>query len=435
MPKKTTKKRIVLWVLLTVFLLLFAVIAIPIATLYVQYQNISYTPSVPVERPDTYVMPEYPEVIPGSEGITDIPEGPEIPDEIPSETDTGDGIPEESGTEPIEPDPDTEETTGPPPVEPSESTAPETLPPVIYTPPETDAPAEDTPASSGQSNSRPSTTPHYNHNNSFANTPKTISVYGRTPIYKVDRIDDNIINILVLGTDSRDVALDRGRSDTMLVVSYNQKTGEIKMVSLLRDMLVPIEGYDWNRLNTAYFFDGVGLSINTINQLFGLDIQHFVVVDLNGAKNFIDYLGGVELTLSESEAKYVGLPYSAEPMLLNGSQALNHMRNRTSDNDFGRTERQREVIVALFEMILTEKSLSEILDITQYAMGMVKTNISVPTLTSLATSIVGSAGKLSIHSQSLPYKDAYQFVWYKKMAVLSFDIQNTADRMHAFLYD
>ena len=53
MPKKTTKKRIVLWVLLTVFLLLFAVIAIPIATLYVQYQNISYTPSVPVERPET----------------------------------------------------------------------------------------------------------------------------------------------------------------------------------------------------------------------------------------------------------------------------------------------------------------------------------------------------------------------------------------------
>lgn len=427
MPKKTKKKRIFLWVLLIILVLLIVVIAVPIATLYAQYQSISYIPSVPVERPDSYVIPEYPEVIPGSEGITDFPEDPEVPVESPDETqgevDTVEATSEESNTELVEPETEMETKTETSEL-PAESSAPETLPSVTYSPPESETTQK--PAT---------TTPKYNHDNSFANTSKVINVYGRTPIYKVEKIDDDIINILVLGTDSRDVALDRGRSDTMIVVSYNQKTGEIKMVSLLRDLLVPIEGYDWNRINTAYFFDGVGLSINTVNQLFGLDIQHFVVVDLNGAKDFIDYVGGVELTLSESEAKYVGLPYSKESILLDGAAALNHMRNRKSDSDFGRTERQREVIVAVLNKILSEKSLTEILDITKYAMGMVKTNISATTLTSLATSIVGNASDLSIKSQSIPYADAYQFAWYGKMAILSFDIASTAERLQEFLYE
>jgi anionic cell wall polymer biosynthesis LytR-Cps2A-Psr (LCP) family protein len=75
-----------------------------------------------------------------------------------------------------------------------------------------------------------------------------------------------------MGTDSRDVTLDRGRSDAMIVVSYNSKTGSVKLTSLLRDSLVPIEGVGWNRINTAYFFGGVGLAVNTVNQLYNLDI-------------------------------------------------------------------------------------------------------------------------------------------------------------------
>ncbi len=415
MPKKTKKKRIVLWILLIILVLLLVAIAVPIATLYAQYRSVSYTPSTPVERSDIYVIPEYPEVIPGSEGITDFPDVPEVPDEttgeISVETDTEEAEPDISDTEPVSME--TESDTAEPPEETTTSSAPETLPPVVNTP----------------------VTPQINNpNNSFANSSNTMSVYGRTPIYKVEQKDEDIINILVLGTDSRDVVRDRGRSDTMIVVSYNKKTGEIKMVSLLRDLLVPIEGQDWNRINTAYFFDGVGLSINTVNQLFGLDIQHFVVLDFNGAKDFIDYVGGIELSLSESEANIIGVTYSSEPIHLDGAAALCHMRNRSSDNDFGRTERQREVIAAVFKKILSEKSLTEILDITQYAMGMVRTNISATMLASLATSIVGNAGNLSIETQSLPYSDAFQFAWYKKMAILSFDIQSTAERLQDFLY-
>ena len=68
-------------------------------------------------------------------------------------------------------------------------------------------------------------------------------------------------------------------------------------------------------------------------------------------------------------------------------------------------------------------------------MGMVKTNISATTLTALAASIVGNAGDISIESQSIPYADAYQFAWYGKMAILSIDIESTAERLLDFLYE
>ena len=125
------------------------------------------------------------------------------------------------------------------------------------------------------------------------------------PIYKVEKKDPNIENILVIGTDSRDVVRERGRSDAMIVLSYNKKTGEIKMVSILRDSLVPIEGRGWNRINAAYSFDGVGLAVNTVNQLFDLDIQRFVVVDFNGVTDFIDKAGGVTINLTQKEVDYL----------------------------------------------------------------------------------------------------------------------------------
>jgi len=439
MSKKPKKRRIILIVLLILLIVILVAVAVPIATLYVQYRNISYTPMVPVERSDTYVLPEYPEVVPGSEGITDIPDDPTPPEsteETTSNTETEE--PESDETEPTPETSEPETETSIPATDETDTTepsTPEALPPVINVPTETERPSVQIPTVPKSDEPPVITAPKNNSTNSFGNSANAINVYGRTPIYKVEKKNSDILNILVLGTDSRNVVKDRGRSDSMIVVSYNQKTGEIKMVSLLRDLLVPIEGYDWNRINAAYAFDGVGLSINTVNQLFGLDIQHFVVIDLNGARDFIDYIGGVELSLSKSEARVIGVQYSESPILLDGATALLHMRNRSSDSDFGRTERQREVIVAVLNKILSEKSLTEILDITQYAMGMVKTNISATTLVSLATSIVGNAGNLSIESQSIPYSDAYQFAWYGKMAILSFDIASTAERLQEFLYE
>lgn len=279
-------------------------------------------------------------------------------------------------------------------------------------------------------------------NASFGRNENVKSVYGQTPIYKVEKKDPNIENILVIGTDSRDVTKERGRSDALIVVSYNKKTGSIKMISILRDSLVPIEGRGWNRINAAYSFDGVGLCINTVNQLLDLDIQRFVVIDFNGVTDFIDKAGGVTISLTQKEVDYLTdysggkVHYEVGPNEFNGDRALAYMRIRKIDSDFNRTARQRNVIETLAKKIVREKSLSEIYDLTNFAFGLVKTNISLSELTSVIGNVAADAMRkgLDMDSHHVPFSDAYTYKRYNGMAIISFDIDDAARRVNEIIY-
>lgn len=282
----------------------------------------------------------------------------------------------------------------------------------------------------------------YDRNASFGRNENAKSVYGKTPIYKVAKKDPNVENILVIGTDSRDVTRERGRSDAMIVVSYNKKTGAVKMVSILRDSLVPIEGRGWNRINAAYSFDGIGLAVNTVNQLFDLDIQRFVVIDFNGVTDFIDKVGGITISLTQKEVDYMTnysnghVQYNVGPNKFNGDRALVYMRIRKIDSDFKRTERQRKVIETVAEKIIKEKSLSEIYELTDFAFGLIKTNISLTELTSMVTSVATNAmsSGLNMESQHIPYSDDYTYKYYNGMAIVSFNIDDAARRVNKFIY-
>ena len=246
----------------------------------------------------------------------------------------------------------------------------------------------------------------------------------------------------MLGTDSRDVTKERGRSDAMIVVSYNKKTGSVKMISILRDSLVPIEGRGWNRINAAYSFDGVGLAVNTVNQLLDLDIQRFVVVDFNGVTDFIDKAGGVTISLTQKEVDYLTnysggkVHYEVGPNKFNGDRTLAYMRIRKIDSDFKRTERQRKVIETLARKIISEKSLSEIYDLTNFAFGLVKTNISLSELTSVIGNVASDAVQngLDMESHHVPFSDAYTYKYYNGMAIVSFDINDAARRVNKIIY-
>ena len=294
----------------------------------------------------------------------------------------------------------------------------------------------------GKNGNKSTTKSRFNRNNSFGRNADAISVYGKTPIYKVQKKDPDVENILILGTDSRDVTVERGRSDAIIILSYNKRTGAIKMVSVLRDSLVPIEGHKWNRINAAYSFDGVGLAVNTINQLFDLDIQRFVVVDFNGVTDFIDKAGGVTINLTQKEADYMTnyssghVQFQAGPNHFNGDRALVYMRIRKIDSDFKRTERQRKVIETLATKIIKEKSISEIYDLTDFAFSLVKTNISLSELTSVIASVAGQAvnNGLNMESQHVPYSDSYTYKRYNGMAIVSFDIDEAARRVNKFIY-
>ena len=151
-------------------------------------------------------------------------------------------------------------------------------------------------------------------------------------IAKEDQIDNDVYNVLLVGTDSRDPNSDMGRSDSMMLVSFNKNEGKSTIISFLRDTLVDIDGYGKSRLGHTYAYGGVGLTINTLNKQFGLDIQDYVTINFDNLVNIIDELGGIEVTLTEEEAEYYrqnGMPdIQAGVVTLTGSQALAHARNR-----------------------------------------------------------------------------------------------------------
>ena len=397
-PKKKKKGWRIALLVLGILLTAIIIPVIVVTTMFVvKYRSISYEYQKPVAREDEYVMPEYPDVTP-------IPDGVDPDALIPGE----ENVPEEKDEEPEEEPPTDENGT------PQAQWTGEVLPSTVNT---------------------STHTPNYNTSASFANSPNAVSVYTGIPIYQVKRKNADIQNFLVMGTDSRDVTMERGRSDVMMVASYNNKTGSVKLTSLLRDSFVPIEGHGWNRLNTAYAFGGVGLTVNTINQIYGLDIQDFIIVDFNGVKDFIDYLGGVDVYLTQAEVNYYGWSGMREGVNhLNKDQALTHMRNRHLDSDFGRTRRQRDVITAVLKEV-SQKSLTDIYDITDYAFSLMKTNISALSMASLAASVLSNSSNLNVQTQNVPYADSFQNVYYGSIgAVLSFDLGTAASRIHSFIY-
>ena len=241
-----------------------------------------------------------------------------------------------------------------------------------------------------------------------------------TGISKVDQIDSDVINILLVGTNSRSLTSLSGRSDSMIVCSLNKRTGDIKLISLMRDTLVPIAGIGengstkWNRLNATFAYGGVSLCINTVNWLFGLDIQKFVIVNFDGAKNLVNACGGVDLALTDeganNEVDYIlsmGNTVTKNDdgtYHLDGAAALTHMRQRKGSSDFKRTERQRKVITAVFNQVMASKSPTQIYNLVEECFNMIKTNITLSEMMELASYVISNGGGTSIGSHRLPTK-------------------------------
>lgn len=181
--------------------------------------------------------------------------------------------------------------------------------------------------------------------------------------------DEGVINILLIGNDSRENGED-GRSDAMILLSINSKSKKIYMTSILRDIYVDIPGHDGNRLNAAYSFGGAELLMETVEQNFDIEVNRYVLVNFEAFAKLVDAVGGVDLELSSEEVEYVnaylweynilterpeGTDYMDTSISgnvhLNGPQALAYSRNRYIGTDFGRTERQRKVLSAVIKKL------------------------------------------------------------------------------------
>ncbi len=146
-------------------------------------------------------------------------------------------------------------------------------------------------------------------------------------------------------------ASERGRSDSIIILSIDYVHNKLKLSSVMRDTYVYVEGHGNTKINHAYAYGGPVLAIKTLNSNFDLNIKDFVAVDFEGFKKIIDILGGVEIEIKDYELptmETVGI-YEAGIYNLNGEQALAYSRIRKQGSgDYERTDRQRRVLEALF---------------------------------------------------------------------------------------
>ena len=231
--------------------------------------------------------------------------------------------------------------------------------------------------------------------------------------------DEKLINILLVGQDRRP-GEGRQRSDAMIVVSINQENKKISMISFLRDLYVQIPGYSDNRLNAAYVFGGFPLLKSALNTNFGITIDGCFEVDFNGFMALIDQIGGVDIYLTAAECERV---YGASEGMnhLDGHQALSYARIRKIGTDFARTNRQRTVLLAAFDVV-KQKSLTELLRLLDNALPYITTDMSNTEIYSLATKLFPLISSVKINSYYIPPDGMYSNVYIRQMAVLYPDL-------------
>ena len=234
---------------------------------------------------------------------------------------------------------------------------------------------------------------------------------------------DHLINILLIGQDRRP-GEGRARSDAMVLCTFNLKTGSLTMTSFLRDLYVKIPGYRDNRINASYALGGMKLLNATLEKNFGIHIDGNVEVDFSEFKRIIDLLGGVDITLSESEARVVGV--SAGTQHLNGEQALAYSRIRKLDSDFGRTNRQRTVLTALIQAY-RNKPLNEMVALLDEILPIVTTDMSNSQILGYVMDIFPLLSGCTITTQHIPASGTYTSTRIRGMAVLYPDLEANRD--------
>ena len=253
-------------------------------------------------------------------------------------------------------------------------------------------------------------------------------------------------NIAIFGVDSRSSNLGKGnRSDCIIIASINNKTKEVKLASVYRDTYVQIEKYGLDKITHAYSYGEAPLALSTLNTNLDLNIKEFITVNFDSVAEAVDLLGGIKMTLTDAEVKYINgyieevanvtgkksnKITSAGTYTLDGVQAVAYGRIRyTEGGDYKRTERMRDVIQAMLKKLQT-KSIGEINNLLDKILPKVYTNI---TAGSILTEIPSIMNYKITQSIGWPYdtKGITLDRWYGVPVTLESNVQ----KLHRELFD
>ncbi len=214
---------------------------------------------------------------------------------------------------------------------------------------------------------------------------------------------DDIINIALFGIDTDDAEMEDGRSDSIIVVSIDNKLGEIRLSAIQRDTYVPIEGHGKDKINHAYAFGGAPLAVKTLNQTFGLDISHYAIINFANLEKVIDALGGIEMEVTETYRKQANIHIEAmieergsKPVYiekaglqtLSGIQVLSMSRARYNVGGTAARAEMHEIILNACYAKLKTKNILEYPAIAKELLGLVKTTLNSGDVINVGTKVL-----------------------------------------------
>lgn len=256
--------------------------------------------------------------------------------------------------------------------------------------------------------------------------------------------------IALYGVDSTDGNKGSGtNSDCVMLLSINNATGEMKIVSVYRDTLLETYGMDNGamKINYAYQMGGALTSINTLNTNLDLNITDFVTIDFDGLASIINAIGGVTIDVDESELDAFNLSianqikesgnfidgiHSAGKQVLNGEQAVAYSRIRTTDKgDITRTERQRKVLFAIAGKVKSMDAAATVLKFVDVSFGFVSTSITKDEMVKLAKKVSTYEFKEEI---GFPMEYSPVILSDDQGVVAANDLSSNVKRLHEYLY-
>lgn len=265
-----------------------------------------------------------------------------------------------------------------------------------------------------------------------------LPVITEAEMAKVDNLSinqdlpDEWLNVLLLGTDERTLK-DSSRTDAMIICSIHRTTGEVKLSSIMRDTNVRLDNIGKysgdHRINAANYFGGPNLAMKTVNDLFNMNIEYYVMVNFFGFQKIAEKLGGITIDITEAEmneinyriveqakfAYYAGIDESdlqnqylntfGEDTHLDGRQTLAYARIRKTDNDYVRTERQRTVLNELLKKLKAMNPI-EMVQLATTMADQFKSNMKIDDVINIAMVVIGN-GIPDIESMRLPVPGSY----------------------------
>lgn len=256
-----------------------------------------------------------------------------------------------------------------------------------------------------------------------------------------------IHNIYLFGVDEPQGV--PGRSDAIMVMSVNDTKHTLKLVSILRDSLVPIPGHGMGKVNSAYYYGGPQLAMKTLNQNYDLNIHNFISVNFTTLPEIINALGGIQVNLTADEVKAIQPPYNqlktldhmpdapainkTGPQTLNGIQTMAYLRIRHyTGGDYARTYRQRQVIDQLFKKVKTT-SVSNYPELLNKIAPALETNMTDSQIWQFGEEILAT-GSTNITEARVPVDSNCVGKTINGLWFLTFNQEETNKNLYNFIY-